>query len=90
LLQNPGNIDIKTDKDVLKQVLKFKYLGTIFTEDGKNKYLKQRTKEAKVMFNHRKQLLSSNNLSLEVKKQPIKSCICVLLFTGQKHCPYKK
>jgi hypothetical protein len=31
------NINIKMDDDALKQVTKFKYLGSIFTEDGKNK-----------------------------------------------------
>ena len=31
------NINIKMDDDALKQVSKFKYLDSIFTEDGKNK-----------------------------------------------------
>jgi hypothetical protein len=31
------NINIKMDNDALKQVSRFKYLGTIFTEDGKIK-----------------------------------------------------
>ena len=35
--KDPGNINIKMDDDALKQVPKFKYLGSIFTEDGKNK-----------------------------------------------------
>ena len=30
-------ISIKMDDDTLKQVPKFKYLGSIFTEGGKNK-----------------------------------------------------
>jgi len=69
------------DKD-LKQVPKFKYLDSIITEDGKNKEdIIQRIKEAKVMFNNKKQLLCSNNLSLEMKKKRIKSCIwCVALY----------
>ena len=29
-------INIKMDGNTLKQVSKFKYLGSIFTEDGKN------------------------------------------------------
>jgi len=33
--KDPENIDIKMDDDVLKQVPKFKYLGSIFTEEGK-------------------------------------------------------
>jgi hypothetical protein len=35
----------------------------------------QQVKAAKVMFNNKKQLLCSNNLSLEMKKKLIKSCI---------------
>ena len=65
------NMDVK----VLKQVPKFKYLGSIMREDGKNKEdITERIKEAKVMFNNEKQLLCSNNLSLEMKKKLIQSC----------------
>ena len=35
--KDPENINVKIDDDTLKQVSKFKYLGSIFTEDGKNK-----------------------------------------------------
>jgi protein-arginine kinase activator protein McsA len=35
--KNSENINIKMDDDALKQVTKFKYLGSIFTEDWKNK-----------------------------------------------------
>ena len=43
------------DDNTLKQVSKFKYLGSIITEDGKNKKdIMQRIKEAKVMFNNKK------------------------------------
>ena len=51
-------INIKIDDDALKQVPNFKDLGSIFTEDGKNKEdIMQRIKEAKVMFTNKKQLL---------------------------------
>jgi hypothetical protein len=70
------NINIKMDDNALKQVPKFRYLGSIFTEGWKNKEdIIQRIKEAKVMFNNTKQLLCSNNLSLEMKKKLIKSCL---------------
>ena len=32
--KDPENINIKMDEDALKQVPKFKYLDSIFTEDG--------------------------------------------------------
>ena len=35
--KDPENINIKMDDDALKQVPKFKQLGNIITEDGKNK-----------------------------------------------------
>jgi len=79
------NINIKMDDNTLKQVPKFKYLGSIITEDGKNKEgVIQRTKEVEVMFNNKKQLLYSNNLSLEIKKKPIKSCIWSVALYGSE------
>jgi len=64
------------DDNTLKQVPKSKYLGSIFTEGGKNKEdIIKRIKEAKVMFNNKNQLLCWNNISLEMKKKLIKSCI---------------
>ena len=56
------------DDNALKQASKFMDLGSIITEDGKNKEgVIQRIKEAKVMFHNKKQLLCSNDLSLEKK-----------------------
>jgi hypothetical protein len=54
------------------QVPKFKYLGSIFTEDGENKeHIIQRIKEAEVTFNNNKRLFCSNKLSLEIKQKLI-------------------
>jgi len=79
------NINITIDDNALKQVPKFKYLGSIITEDGKNKEdIIQRIKEAKVMFNNKEQLLWSNNLSSEMKKKVIKSCIWSLPLYGSE------
>ena len=84
-------INIKMDDNTLKHVPKFKYLGSIFTEDGKNKEdIIQQVKEAEVLFNNKKQLLCSNNLSLEMKKKLIKVVFGVLLFMDQKHGPQEK
>jgi len=84
--QNRENINIKMDDDVLKQVPKFKYPGSIYTEDGENKEdITQRGKEDKIIFNNREQLLSSNNLGLEIKKETYKSCILsIALFGSEK------
>jgi hypothetical protein len=70
------NINIIMDDIAIKQVPKFKYLSSIFTEEGKIKEHIIRDKEAKDMFNNKKQLQCSNNHSWEIKKKLIKSCIC--------------
>ena len=73
------------DDYALKQVSKFKYLGSTITEDGTNREdIMQRIREAKVMFNNKKQLLCSNNLSLEMKKTLIKSCIWSVALYGSE------
>jgi len=73
------------DDDALKQVPKFKYLVSIFTEDGKNKGdTIQRIKETEVMFNNEKEILCSNNLSLEIKKKLTKSCIWSVALCGSE------
>ena len=45
----------------------------------------KRIKEANVMFNNKKQLICSNNLSLEINKKLTKVVFGVLLFMDQKH-----
>jgi len=44
----------------------------------------QRIREAKFIFNNKKQLLCSNNLSLEMKKTLIKSCIWSVAVYGSE------
>jgi hypothetical protein len=83
--KDPENINIKMDDDALKQVPKSKYLGTIFMEEGKNKEdIIQLITEAKVMFNNKKQLICPNNLSSEMKKKLIKSCIWSIALHGSQ------
>jgi hypothetical protein len=60
------------DGDALKSSTIIQVLS-IFAEDGKSKEdIIKRIKEAKVMFNNKKQLLCSSNLSLEIKKENYK------------------
>jgi hypothetical protein len=73
------------DYDALKQVPKFKYLGSIFIEDGKDKaYIIIRIKKAKSMFSNKKQLPCSNNLSLEIKK------ILIIFFIWIRNVDHRK
>jgi hypothetical protein len=79
------NIDIKMDDNALKQVPKFRYVVSTITGGWKNtEDIIQRTKEAKVMFNNKKQLLGSNNVSLEMKKNIIKSFIWSVALYGSE------
>jgi hypothetical protein len=78
------NINIKMDDDALRHVSKFKYLGSVFTEDGEKKEDIIRVKGGKIVFNNKKQLLCSNNLSLEIKNKPIKSCIWSVALCGSE------
>jgi hypothetical protein len=61
-------------------------VGSTITEDGKNREdIMRKIREAKVMFNNKKRLLlCSNNLSLEMKKTLIKSCIWSVALCGSK------
>jgi hypothetical protein len=69
----PENIRIKMEDNALKQVPNFRYLRCIFTEDGENKEdTIQRVKEAKIMSNNKTQLICSNHLGLEIKKETYK------------------
>jgi len=71
--------------DALKQVPNFKCVGNIFKKDWKNKEdTIQRIKEAKVMINNKKQLLVSNNFSLEMKKKRTESCIWSVAVCGSE------
>ena len=73
------------DYEAVKQVPKFKYLGSIITEDGKNKEdIIKRIKGAKIMFTNKKHILCSNNLSLEMKRIIIKSCIWSVALYGSE------
>jgi hypothetical protein len=61
------------------------------TEGGKNKEgIIKSIREAKVMLDNKKQLLCSNNLSLERKQKHKKVVFGVLLFMDQKHGPRGK
>ena len=56
----------------------------ILTKDGKNREDVIWVKEAKVTFNSKQQPLCSNNLSLEIKNKPVKSCIWSVAVCGSE------
>jgi len=75
-------IDIRIDGQKIQQVKRFKYLGSMITEDGRSiEDVKARIGMAKVAFSNRKELLS-RRMSKTVKKQMIKTLIWPVALYG--------
>jgi len=75
-------IDIRIDGQKIQQVKRFKYLGSLITEDGRSiEDVKARIGMAKVAFSNRKELLS-RRMSKTVKKQMIKTLIWPVALYG--------
>uniref|UniRef100_A0A8D8SQ06 Reverse transcriptase n=1 Tax=Cacopsylla melanoneura TaxID=428564 RepID=A0A8D8SQ06_9HEMI len=69
-------VNILVNNERIKQITIFKYLGSNITEDAKcTGDIKQRIVLAKIAFNKKKTLLCSNNVSLTIRKQLIKSLV---------------
>ena len=74
--KDPEIININMDDDVHTPIRKYHNLSTWAVYWQKMEKIKttiQRIKEAKVVFNNKKQHLWSNNFSLEIKKKLIRS-----------------
>ena len=72
--RTPGRLNINIDGTTLKQVGKFKYLGSIFTEDGHlNRGIKTRVQKANSVSYQRAPLLRHPNIPIEIKVKLIKS-----------------
>ena len=82
---NPSKCNIKVNGTVLKQVDKFKYLGTIITSDGRCvTEIKSRTAQAKAAFQKMRNILCNNSLSIEVRKNILKCYIEPILLYGSE------
>ena len=67
----------------LKQVNKFKYLGTILTSDGKSQTeVRRRIGQAKTAFLKMKNILTNRSLSMEVRKRVLSCYIEPILLYG--------
>jgi len=62
----------------------FQVTKVVYLQKMEKKDIIQRTKEAKIMFINKKQLLCSNNCSLEMKRKHIKSCIWSVAVCGSE------
>uniref|UniRef100_A0A0B7BUU7 Uncharacterized protein n=1 Tax=Arion vulgaris TaxID=1028688 RepID=A0A0B7BUU7_9EUPU len=67
---------IQIDNTRVKQVSEFKYLGSIFTEDGKlDREIETRCQKANAVTYQLAPLLQHPKIKMEVKRQMIKSII---------------
>ncbi|GFO06356.1 endonuclease-reverse transcriptase [Plakobranchus ocellatus] len=69
--QESPKCDIFINEIKLKQREKFKYLGTIISNDGKtNREISARTAQAKINFQKMKTILTNKHISIKTRKEP--------------------
>ncbi|GFO20735.1 RNA-directed DNA polymerase from mobile element jockey [Plakobranchus ocellatus] len=70
--QESPKCDIFINEVKLKQTEKFKYLGTIISNDGKtNREISARTAQAKINFQKMKTILTNKHISIETRKRAL-------------------
>lgn len=83
--KEPEIESVRLENSALKQVKRFKYLGSIISEDGKDREdIKRRIREAKAIFMSKRHLFSSDSLKLDMRKRLIKSCIWSIALYGSE------
>ena len=82
--QGGGNVNIVLNEERIKQVRKFRYLGSLITDNGScSKEIKARIGMAKTAFNRRRELLT-RSISRKVKKKIIKTVIWRVFLYGSE------
>jgi hypothetical protein len=80
---NQVQLNINIDNEQIRQVHQFTYLGSIITEDGRSKTnIICRTAQAKKAFQDKSHILTTNSVSLEIKKKFLKSYIWSVALFG--------
>ncbi|GFO47644.1 RNA-directed DNA polymerase from mobile element jockey [Plakobranchus ocellatus] len=81
--QESPKCDIFINKVKLKQTEKFKYLGTIISNNGKtNREISARTAQAKINFQKMKTILTNKHISIETRKSALQCYIEPVLMYG--------
>ncbi|GFO17364.1 RNA-directed DNA polymerase from mobile element jockey [Plakobranchus ocellatus] len=81
--QDSPKCDIFINEVKLKQSEKFKYLGTIISNDGKtNREISARTAQAKINFQKMKTILTNKHISIETRKRALQCYIEPVLMYG--------
>lgn len=75
-----SDVKVKIDNKIIKQVTEFKYLGAIFTNDGRDvKEIKSRIGLAKRAFINLGQILKNRKMALELRKRIIRCYVWSVL-----------
>ncbi|GFO33860.1 craniofacial development protein 2-like protein [Plakobranchus ocellatus] len=83
--QESPKCDIFINKVKLKQTEKFKYLGTIISNDGKtSREISARTAQAKINFQKMKTIVTNKHISIETRKIALQCYIELVLMYGCK------
>ena len=70
--RTPGTLNIKINDTNLKQVKEFKYVGSIFTEDGRmNREIENRIQKANNLIYQLAPLLRHSDIPMETKSKTI-------------------
>ena len=89
--QETPKVSISLDETAIEQVQKMTYLRSITTEDVKSKVeIKRRIEIARNVFNNMKSVLSSRNISLNIRMRLTKCYVWSTLFYGAETWPVTK
>ena len=67
---------LKIEDEYLRQVEKFKYLGSVATSDGKNEHeIRIRIGQAKTAFNKMKTILTNKAMAIDLRKRKLSAYI---------------
>ena len=80
------NISISVEGKPIKQVNRMVYLGYVATEDGKcNKEIERRIGIARTAFESIAKIVTSRNISIDLRSRIAKCYIWSTLYMEQKH-----
>ena len=88
--EEPQQIRVTINGNILEQVQQFKYLGSLLSEDGRSeREIRARIAMAKDAFDKHQQLLS-NSLNKDIKKRLVKAPVWSVLLYGAETWTMKK
>src|SRR5215469_10080546 len=81
-VRNP-RINIRMEDNLVKQVGRFNYLGSLINKDGRcEDEIRKRINKAKYAFNNMKSLLTNSKVSIETRKRFVKCYVWSTLLYG--------